>query len=466
MNVWKKLSALTFVLALALALSVSAFASEPATLTNGKVGSANVDGTPPTALSNIVKLKKELRVFNETPHNRGDNAVFAPAFSYTYSVSAAEVPTDAHTVTDENGTSAPVKAGILKGLKVGDASTPTAGVNNTDPVTGTLTFTTAMSLTASSSGAINTYYIPLDFSGVNFITGDGAQGTGVYRYKIDEALTGSPAYSTLSMVDGGMNTVYLDVYVKGNGDIYGYVCLPNTVGNADVVTTPTETVKVDGFVYSTTVNQNGADDYFTYDLQLSKTVTNDSYAQSNHAFPFTVVFTPASTMTANFKIAQTITQAANGETATTGFSTIAESTTGWNGVVYIKHGANILFTGIPCGMKAAVYETNNMTGVTYKVTTTINGEARANPETVSSTTDSNILSTAQTARAVYQSLKAEFEPMIAQSSAKQTCAIDNALVNVSPTGVTLRYAPYLLTLGAGVTVLPLTRRYKKREDEV
>ena len=37
---------------------------------------------------------------------------------------------------------------------------------------------------------------------------------------------------------------------------------------------------------------------------------------------------------------------------------------------------------------------------------------------------------------------------------------------ISLTGVTLRYAPYLLTLGAGITVLPLSRRYKKREEDV
>lgn len=36
---------------------------------------------------------------------------------------------------------------------------------------------------------------------------------------------------------------------------------------------------------------------------------------------------------------------------------------------------------------------------------------------------------------------------------------------ISLTGVTLRYAPYLLTLGAGITVLPLTRSYKKREED-
>ena len=43
-------------------------------------------------------------------------------------------------------------------------------------------------------------------------------------------------------------------------------------------------------------------------------------------------------------------------------------------------------------------------------------------------------------------------------------AFTNYLAQISPTGVALRYAPYFLTMGAGLVALPLTKSYRKRED--
>jgi hypothetical protein len=463
MNVWKKISALTFVLVLALALSVTAFASQ--NLTDGKVGSG---GETPTALSKTVNLKKDIRVYNANNHVTGsgeteaaDGKVLAPTFSYTYTVTAPTT-TDL-SVTDAAGVEAPVNQGIIPGLVVNGGTEAASGASS---ITGTLSFSDSQSLKANSSGAINTYDVSFNFNGVTF------PRSGVYRYQIAETLTSGAAYSTLSMVDGDMNTVYLDVYVDGAGNIYGYVCLP---ANTDVVpadeenSTP-ETTKVNGFVYSATANQNGADSYYTYDLKLQKTVTGDSYAQANHAFPFTVIFTQDSNMTANFKIVETITQASVGDTATTGL-TIAASTTGWSGVVYIKSGANIVYSGIPCGMDVEIYETNTVPGVTYKATTTANnGENDAD-----TTTNDTVISTTATPTATaqgatkanaYESTKATFDTALATAvSVLKSYAVTDALVNISPTGVTMRYAPYLLTLCAGITVLPLTRSYKRREEE-
>ena len=438
MSTFKKIFAVVMAIAMVLIVSVPAFAVTD--FTNGEAGTWT---TVDTAIvqDRAINIQKELIAYNAN-----NTTVYAPAFSYVYTVTPATVT--ALTVTDEttdhaSGTAvtANVNAGITTGLTVNGGAAGTAA-----NATGTLAFTNATTLTTSSSGATNTFNVPLDFTNVAF-----AQ-PGVYRYQIVETLADSKTYDDIAVEDGTVNTLYLDVYVDGNDsdadgklDIYGYVCMAT---NASV--TPA-TVKTNGFV------TDGADKYYTYDLTISKDVQNDAYAEANTAFPFTVIFSNPENYDTTFAIGETV------GTGSTGITPAAGAPT-WSGVALVKDGGAITYTGIPAGVDAEVYETNIAAGVTYTVTTTVNGSVAS--------TDNNVVwdstpaaAVAQTARANYESTKAAIDTAkIANVAAAQTVAIANTLLLISPTGYIARYAPYMLILGVGCVMLAIFGAKRRKKE--
>ncbi len=430
-NISKKVGALVLVLMLMLSLSVPAFAAD---FTNGVAGKWTAKDTE-ILQGATINIKKELLSYNAS-----STSVNAPVFSYTYMVTPASV--SSLTVTDaasdhtaNESVTAPVNAGITTGLKVNNGTAGTAA-----SAVGALAFTNETALTTSSSGGSNLYDITLDFSGVTFTQ------PGVYRYQIEETLADSATYDGIAIVDGGSNIRYLDVYVDGNLAIYGYVCM---AANASVTT---GTTKSNGFMAA----DNGADKYYTYDLTLSKDVVNDAYAESTHAYPFTVIFKNTESYTTTYKITET---AASGST---GISPAAAAPT-WSGVAKVKDGANISYTGIPVGVDVDVYETNDATGVTYTVVTAVNGTTASTDAAVTSGT-APTSAVAQTTRAAYESTKAAVDTTKATAvSAAQTVAITNTLILISPTGVALRVAPYALMLAAGIALLIISRRRKPEE---
>ena len=427
-----------------IAAACAAYAT--ATLTDGEVGgftaydsnnAANTAEGSKTNQDRSVNILKELVVFNAS-----SSSVYAPLFTYTYTVTPATV--SSLTVTDDttdhasgSAVTASIVAGITTGLTVngGTAGDATSAV-------GTLAFTNDTSLNASIAGATNTYNITLDFTNVRF------PQAGVYRYKIAETLADSATYDRLGIVNGE-DTRYLDVYVDGSGNIYGYVCVES---NESVTTS---TAKTNGFVAAS----GGQDSYYTYDLTLSKDVVNDSYAESNTAFPFTVIFNNG-TVTGTFKITETA------GTGSTGISPTAGTAT-WSGVARVKDGGAITYTGIPCGVDVDVYETNIASGATYTVSTSVNGGTAITDNNVTSTETAPTSAAAQTTRAAYESSKATVDTTPGTAvTTTQTVAITNTLSLISPTGIVMRYAPYLLMLAAGVALLIIFMvKRRKHTDE-
>ena len=433
------------------AVAGTAFAEE--TLTDGKAGeftdydasSASTTGdSSKQTLERTVIIKKEL-----ISVNANGTAVKAPAFTYVYTVTPASVGN--LTVTDaaakhatNTAVEAPVNAGITTELVVTGTSEGTAG--DAASAAGTLVFTNSSVLTSSSDGTgtgVNTYDIKLNFSNVIF------PKSGVYRYQIAETLADNKTYDGIAVKDGGTNTLWLDVYVDGSKNIYGYVCM---AANASVAPS---TVKTNGFVAAS----GGADTYYTYDLTLSKDVVNDVYAEGNIAFPFTVIFRNAESYATTFAISET---AGNGST---GFSPAA-GTPVWSGVALVKDGGAITYTGIPAGVDVDVYETNVATGVTYNVSTAVNGGDAVTDNNVSSGSAPASAVAQGTTKAAYESTKATVNTTKATAVSKtQTVAITNTLVLISPTGYVVRYAPYALILIAGVLLFVIARKHKKNADE-
>ena len=224
----KKLMSVLLVLALVLSLNVAAMAADP-------INNNNTSAAPTLATSNdtgvagtwtakdteIVDTGRKINIVKELiSYNATSTSVYAPAFSYVYTVTPADV--SGKTVTDETSdhesgvavANVPVKQGITTGLKVNNGASGSA-----TSAVGYLDFTNATVLTTSAAGGSNTYDITLDFTGVTF------PQAGVYRYQVAETITKADhtttvTYDNIAIKDASgtnPNTRWLDVYVDGTG---------------------------------------------------------------------------------------------------------------------------------------------------------------------------------------------------------------------------------------------------------
>ena len=457
-NIAKKLGALALALVLMLSLSVPAFADGEATLADGEVGGSSTFATDnPTSQSKAIKIAKELTVYNVDVAT-----IKAPTITYNYTVTAGGAVSITDATTDHTNSTAvkvTTKPGNLTGLKV----------NGTAGATGSIVWASTEDVSAGTDGVANLKYLTLDFTDVVF----GAAG--VYRYIITET---APDYAASGVTETTNTTNahvrYLDVYVRpatsgfNNGtaatdwDVYGYVCVLENEAITDAGdTTTTGAVKTNGFVAGENDGTTyKADSYYTYNVTVSKTVTNDAYAKATHSFPFTVLFTNAD-ITQNVDIMSTTTGTVSGFTDPAN-GALSDGTT--NGILLIKDSSSVKYIGIPNGTKVEVYETNDVAGVTYQVTT--NTDGTANVDDAVTDNDTPTTAESQTTRAAYQSTKTTITPTKdADDDTAHTIAVDNNLQIISPTGVALRVAPYALMLAAGVALLVISRRRKAAADE-
>lgn len=452
----KKLGALLLAIVMVLALGSTALATSTPELggdgETGTWGGAIFPKDNETIdTGKTITLKKELIVYNPNSHTADSDPVYAPAYSYVYTVTPATV--SSYSVTDDAtdheanvAVTMPISAGSTVGLVVNGG---TAG--NATSAVGYLDLTNSIALDASSTGEANTFDFTINFGGVTFTQ------PGVYRYQIVETIIGADhttakTYDQVAVADGASNTRYLDVYVDGNLAIYGYVCM---AANGSVTSS---TTKTNGFVSASNDDENGADSYYTYDLTLSKDVVNDTYGENTIAFPFTVIFNNAESYATTFTITET---AASGST---GISPATASAPTWSGVARVKDGADITYTGIPAGVDVDVYETNVATGVTYTVATSVNSGTAV--------TDANVSwgsapasAVAQSSKAAYESTKATVDTTANTAiDATQTVAITNTLLLISPTGYVARIAPYVIMLAAGVALFIILGSKRRKKD--
>ena len=463
-NTLKKLGVIVVAIATILSMTTTAFAATTLD-TNGEQGVFTTKDTPVSQSKTLV-LEKELKVYNVD-----EATIKAPTISYTYTIAAATVPTNA-TVTDKKGdpihednvnVTAPVKAGV------GAPAIANSGV---------VAWTATEDVSAGTDGVKNVKDISIDFSSVVFT------GAGIYRYEITEALTSGYTYATSGVTETKTGSTaashkrYVDVYVRpattgytdgltaAQWDIYGFTCFYNNAAEITEANKTTVPVKTTGFVEGTTdgtaANKVEADSYYTFNVTVSKTVVNDAYGAATVAFPFTVLFTNS-----NVSAGTIVT---NGATAPTGtdftHSTSVDLTTGnLKGVAKLKSGQQIKYVGIPNGTSVEVYETNVATGVTYKVDTVTDGGTAVTDNAVSFGSEP-ASAVAQTTKAAYESTKTTITTTADQDDdTAHTVAITNTLLTISPTGVVLRIAPYALVLAAGILLFFFARRRKEDNEE-
>ena len=450
----KKLGALVIAVAMIAALGTTAFAApEDLTGTDGVIGAFTSPDTP-TAQDNAVLLYKEI-----TAYNKDASTVNAPVMEYTYTIAPGSA---GKSVKDAGGTSLHATGSAVEvQTKAGIAGATISGSvdGGTTFTAGKLSLTNSVALTTADDGAANKFPLKVDFSGVTW------PGAGVYRYVITET-TAAGAKTAAGITEGGIaETLYMDVYVKdaataGQYEIYGYVCFK---ANNDIDGTNTSSLKAaektEGF---TTGDSDGsgsvdadeqADKYYTFNVEVNKTLVGDN-ANNSHQFPFNVDFTNDS-VTANILLKQETTTG-GGITATvpTASGVSSLDVTG----LKLANGAKVKYIGIPVGVSAAttvaVYENNDVTGTVYKSSYKIDdGDA----STAKSLTWTGAGSKSDTA--TLSTITADTDDDVSH-----IIAFTNTLEQISPTGVVLRVAPYVIILAAGIALFVISRRRRNDLD--
>lgn len=446
----KKLVALMLVLAMTLAIGMTAFAADNDgdTATDGIAGNTNGNWTaqdqPVVQTDKTAILYKELTVYNPA-----DCDVNAPTITYTYTVTAGESGKEIYDAETNHKTGASAHVYTKEGIVAG------ISVNGSDSASGTVSFTPANTLQASDTGVKETKPINIDFSGVTFT------GAGVYRYVVTET---AATYNTSGVVEGTTgHTRYLDVYVKdaspdGSYEIYGFVCFVsnNNIDGRDVpeLDTPAAAIKTEGFVART---GETADEYYTYNLTIEKTLENDQQMNS-HKFPFSVDFANT-TVTANVLPIVS----GSGDNKYTAPTLEAGDINGMDqdGTnLAIANGGSVTFTGIPVGTTVTINEKNDVNGTVYTTKTSGGTTNQSTGLSVPWDTWTNNVADWTTVTALQKTANDNK----VKAEANMTVNFTNTLLTISPTGVVLRVAPYIMILAAGIILLLVSRRRKAVQD--
>lgn len=446
----KKIGALVLALVMVLAMGTVAFAADDDGNLSPDGIAGNTDGvwanqdTPVVQTASTVTIYKEL-----TAYNPESVTVNAPTITYTYTVTAGEADKEIYDKETNHATGASAhaytKAGILTGIKV----------NNASGTSGTIAWSPADPLSASSTGEKNTKELTIDFSGVAFT------GAGVYRYVVSES---AATYVSSGVVDGTITAVrYLDVYVKdgataGTYDIYGFVCFCN---NNDIdgrgtpsLDTPSDAIKTEGFVAGT---QGTADQYYTYNLTIQKTLVGDQ-AQNSHKFPFSLAFANTQ-VTGNVLPIVTGSGTESHPTSLTAGAITSFAEDGTN--LKIANGGSVTYTGIPVGTTVTINEKNDVTGTIY-TTSTSGGTAN---QTTGLAVNWNTWTNAVSGWTTVTALQKTANTYNVAADANMTVTFTNTLLTISPTGYVVRIAPYALMLAAGIVLFILMRRRRQEAEE-
>lgn len=256
---------------------------------------------------------------------------------------------------------------------------------------------------------------------------------GIYRYTITETLGESNVTQdiVIDVNNDNSGSYILDVYVKRDGDEfepYAYVMSKNDISGYDNSKDPQTVTYDENDKIDTITNE-----YTTYNLTISKTIKGDLAAND---FAFTIAL-------ANLPTDVIFTQDGNDNTGAESYTLSA--TLANNGVTEIK--------GLPSSAKYQIQEAvNQLEG--YKVEVKVNNEKDNDYSWILKDNQSN---------GEAEAFGKTVDTTIGKADA--SVAFTNTLASISPTGIILRFAPYLAILGAGLALgILLVIRKRRRED--
>lgn len=441
MKNWKKLGALILAFALLFTLGTTAFAEDGANTYTG-ASKTTVDG-------NRICIVKTIVMFNANGSN-----VYAPTIAYSYHVTPV---TGLSGVTVTNGsTSVNVYDGVPGG--VGDT---------------TIAFVPGGSTVASAANGKeleNTGYLTVTIDDTTF------DHAGIFRYKIEESITTGSGTDNEKLQAVGMeartvdyDTVrYLDVYIK-NGtsglELLGAVIFKTqktTLGEKGTDSIDASFDKTGGYEPGTEpgsgsadyTNDHTVDRYTTYDFEVEKAITGN-LANKNHDFPFYVNIT--NTISGAKYTYTDVAGTVSAETVS-GTSIAKGSDDKASTVLKLKDGDSIKFVGVPSNQEDTkklsidVKEWND-TVDQYTATAKV-GSTTLTVEDATMTADS-----ATPAKVDTYDIKSN-------DAAGQKMTVTNEITDISPTGLVIRFAPFVLLLGVSLFMVIFARTRRRKTEYV
>lgn len=403
--------------------------------------------------------------------------VYEPNIKYTFTITPATVGSATVTESEANGgSSAAVKAGDMRAFGASDATTS---------VSRDVLFSSNHAIVSgvTSSGKGVTKGNSFTFTGTAITSEENVKTPGIYRYVITETTSGTKASVGIVEPTGYDKTLILDVYVDNTGKVTGAVIHDpdDETGDKEDGNVTSDTKKTTGFgggedptgeetpkdnndpqgqkTGTTTVVPDDAktkeDTYTTYNFGVSKKVTGDMGDKSNN-FPFTIkVENSISGAVYSYFDAD---KSASLSYSADGVKKTSAATDSYSDA--LKDGETIFVKGVPssttANLSVTVTETNN-TADTYKVNAKLDSDYLKvnNTQTAEGTTVD-----------VAKDATAAAETKGIKTAKANVFEFTNKLDSVSPTGVVLRFAPYLAILAAGVAIffIALGKRRKSEEE--
>jgi hypothetical protein len=386
-------------------------------MTLGMTGTVFADSPEAGSLTTpeSVTLKKAIKVINH------DNYRYEPSISYTYTLSG----TNGGGTVSDGTTTVTFKAGSTAYLKSGSEAALTADFSSSNPV--------------QSEDGITSRDLIWTFDPANF------PSAGVYRYEVSETATSvDPAAIGIVRSEEYDKSKYLDVYVKNAAsgrEIYGYTLVDD---EKDQVAKGS--AKSQGWNAAEEL-----DTYETYNLTVTKKIAGTG-ADMTAKFPFTIDL--AGEMSSANIAASTVRAESASENSAVG---ITEGSEGDSAQVVEAIGNNesVVIKGLPKTVKYSISEANS-TPDAYKANVT-----NVTGTTAVAVTNNNNANLAA-GNGVFQVAKGA---AVEGSTAAIAIEVTNSLEIISPTGVVMRFAPYLFILGASIFLIMFTRRRREDEEE-
>ena len=420
----KTMKKLTSLLIVAVMLIVVCMAASAVTI--GSDGVASTGG-------NELTFSKSILMKNANSTN-----VREPNITYTYTITEPTSLDTDETVTDANNHVGHV-------YKLSDRGGVLADVLPTQ--TATAVFSDANVVSTSTVGVETIENVTFTFDESKF------PHAGIFRFVVTETSDNTKASVGITENEGYSATMFLDVYVQGQGDhttIYAYVLFENN--DADIAdATKAARQKSAGWSGGDTSSSVNQDIYQTYDLEVQKAIDGDETSKS-HQFPFVITLT-------NSTLATKVDVSASATTATI-TSTLSHddvgnyitlSSTGTAINAKLSDLGTVTFKGIPSGTTAKVKETND-TYDFYSLSATVTGSTTTDISAVNDTIAPGADST-------------ETPAINIDGSAETRISFGNNLTRISPTGYVSRYAPYGLILVGGIVLMLIAVKRKKHHDE-
>lgn len=347
-----------------------------------------------------------------------------PGITFSYTVAPASVTAGQYTVKDADGHITSVNPGPAAGLSL-DSSTLTFGANET--------------FTTSAAGVEATKNLSLSVDTSAFTK------PGVYRYVITDTTAKADLFAAgITRDDNYQTTRFIDVFIKrdasNNFVVAGYA-LKTTNDSTDGSTDPA-TPKDPGFVSSSDVEDGtpaDTDRYETYNVTVTKQVAG-TMGDVEHEFPFAIT---VANQGKAFKSAKGNVATASAATAAT---TTALSTA-------LKHGETYTIVGLSPKATFSVVETNDTTDL-YTVTVAGSSQAIQVTENASAKT----YSIAAGAVSTYDTdNSASSVNDLGDETNYSAVTYTNTLEEVSPTGLVLRYGPFMILFAAALVILAASK---------